>query len=384
MPHFKNVAVYNPIILQSASSLTRVSEINPVLSTTFSHYALQGDASRRGAAHFVSNNLRTVLLRGGYLGLCPNISQSEAFTEFADDFNPGPAPAFSRITSLRSFNEYLWMLGSDTANEGRVLAVPQGSDLTAPGSYVNRSADIPANSVPYLLTRARDIRAIYYTAIDAGGALWVLRGTEPSTPFVNICVTAFTPGTPSAYGVNDSGTVHMLFTDSGAYRSLDGGANWAAMVVPLAAPILEVTYSKFYNRWCISNAALNILYTSKDNGSTWTQSQWASTGTNFTARTRITHLERLDSEGRYILAVSGFRTIYPAIYTYLSEDGGASWVLSQVLKVPNYNPTDLPSGSTIALINAGSRVFLYHGNTETLWNFDNSAFISPLLSFSTP
>lgn len=385
MPHFKSLSLFNPIILQSASSFTRVSEINPVLSTAFGHAAVQGDLTGRGACHFHSNNLKTVLLRGTASLPCPNITQAEGFTEFADDFVPGPAPNFAGIRCLKTIDGHLWLLGFDIAANGKVLAIPEGSDLTAPGSYTNRSGDLAVVGTDvFFIVKAADTGYLYYIIRYPSGVFGVMRGTGPASVFSDVCTTPIVIGVPSAYCVNDSGSVQMLFASTGAYRSLDGGVTWAPLAVPLAPSVTEVTYSKKYNRWCISNEALNVVYTSTNNGDSWTLSQWATVGGNFNARTRITHLERLDVEGRYILAVSGFRTIYPAIYTYLSEDGGGSWVMSQVLRVPNYDPAFLPSGSTIVLVNSGSRVFLYQGNTEALWNYDNSAFVTPILNFSTP
>jgi hypothetical protein len=388
MPHFRNVSVTNPIVLQAASSFTRISEINVPISSTYGHYSIRGDDVRRGACHFQSDTLTTVLLRGPSLGSSPSIIRSESFTDFYEnDFTIGPGTAFANINSLKFIDNYLWILGGDTSGLGKVLAILGGNALEASPNYIDRSVDLPGYPVSLSLIRyAKDAGYIYYPAIDPGGNLMVMRGTNATSPFTNICATVVVPGgSPTAYGVSDSGAVHLMFFGAATYRSLDGGVTWSAISVPLVYPIKDVTYSKKFNRWAIINNASNMIYSSTSNGNSWDNGRWATFASQtFVSWAPNTHLERLDVEGRYILAVGGFNGSYAQIYTYLSEDGGLSWIMSQVLRVPNYDINAVPVNSSIVLVNAGSRVFIYQGNTGDAWNFDNSVFATPIMSFATP
>ena len=385
MPHFRNVSVTNPIVLQAASNFTWLSELNVPLSGTYGHYAIRGDNARRGACHFQDNTLTSVLLRGPTITPSPSIIRSESFADFYEnDFTIGPGTPFRDIFTLNFIGEYLWILGQNTSFQGKVLTIQAGLSLEGAPNFIDRSVDLPSGYEPSNMRQARDTTLLYYTARSGVGELRIMRGANASSVFSNICTTTVVlDSNPTAYGISDTGAVQMVFYLSGALVSLDGGVTWSPMTVPLAHPIKDVTYSKKFDRWAITNGVSSAIYSSTNNGTSWDNGQWVTlTSQTFGAWAPICHLERLDVEGRYILAVAGFSGIYANVYTYLSEDGGLSWIMSQVLRVPNYGA--IPANSSPVLVNAGSRVFIYMGNLGDAWSINNSVFATPIISFATP
>jgi hypothetical protein len=210
----------------------------------------------------------------------------------------------------------------------------------------------------------------------------VMTKTSGGTNFTNVTTSGINNSSQAtAYQISNDGLVHMMAYGNSEARSLDGGITWSTMSVGIDG-VSDIAYSPKNNTWVMTaptGASNPGCRYSLNSGGTWSDSRILGTTTGDTTVTRFTHIEKIDPEGQYLIALRGTNPIR----TYLSEDGGKTWLFSQALRVPHYGTA--PEFARSVLINTGNRILVYMGSSVggmPAWNHDNSMYASGLTGMS--
>lgn len=415
MPQFNEVISRKPIV--SNLSFSFGGMIDAPQSINFAiQYNVGGDIARRGFFYNPtgagSADPQVWLCRAaGRFFLRTNPNQFNSFNGNTET-QLGPligAQELKTVTTAQNVDGKIWVMGNDFTGSQFVWVFNGASGLNNfPTGWTNRSADLTSTSIPGFLRKATTTSFYYYIAQTSlgGNPVVVMRApiaTAISGGFTNITTVGAgtgTTSTPKAYDISPDGAKQMLgLADGTTWRSLNGGVNWTQTTSSLGGSAVDIVYSSHFKRWCMAPKQGQLRY-SDDDGTSW--ANVFQTGAGGTPAVlvpifpnHLSHLEKLDPEGRYILMVTG----YAPITCRLSVDGGRSFGIIATLTPPHYDANEMPNNLTasdvvpaVALVNTGSQILLYQGVTvgtdmnpnpvSVNWNFDNSMWSSS--SFNIP
>lgn len=390
MPSHSNIQSRRPVLINSAGSFKLANRIQIADDVNGNPYYVTPDIAGRGASYLEdSDGAETcVILRNN-----THIHQSEdhvpsRFLAGKQSALTGLGTGFSNATikTVQNLDGLFWVLGTNSLGGGFVHSKPNGNVLLATTGWTAYDADSPWPTASEASFMRRDDAGNLYCLMHqttSPFSFGVMRKLAGASDFVNITTSPIqNSASATAYNISSDGLVHMMaYGTTAEARSVDGGVTWTSTSIGIDGAN-EIVYSPFYNTWvasAISGASNPGCRYSTNNGFSWTDSKIRGSSTGDTVLTRFSHIEKLDPEGRYLLAVRN----YEPIRTYLSEDGGRSWTFMQGLHVPNYSTP--PELFRTVLINTGNKILLYMGadiGGFPAWNFDNSMYTSDLIGLS--
>lgn len=393
MPYFNDVYARHPVLINSIgnfrySNRIRLQDFEEAAVISNPIYLIP-DSAGRGASYAEDVDVAetAVLLRtSNYLHQSDDQQQSTFSTDKLMALTGlGTGFTCTSVNTIHNIAGNFWILGTNNLGGAFVHSKANGNILNVGSNWVAYDGDftsLPASTASFL--RRDDDNNLYCLVRQTGSpfAIGVFKKLSGATEFLGITSSGITSSaTITAYNISNDGLVHMMAYGNSEARSLDGGVTWTTTSSGLDG-VNDIAYSDQYNTWlmtAVTGASNPGCRISLNSGGSWADARVRGSTAGDTSLTRFSHIERIDPEGRYLLAIRGTNPIR----TYVSEDGGKTWTFMQALSVPNYgNPAEF--ASTI-LVNTGSKILLYMGVRNggfPAWNYDNAMYTSGIIGFA--
>ncbi len=332
MPYFNEVTARHPVLINSIGNFRYANRIRlqeaeeaAVINTPM---YLTPDLAGRGASYAEDSDVAetAVLLRNNeelhqsddqHISSFPT-SKVIPLTGFGTGFTG------DTINTIHNIAGNFWILGTNSLGGSLIHSKANGNVLNSASNWVAYDGDITSlpNSTASFLRR--DDEGNLYCLVRqtvSPFSIGVFKKVGGGSVFTGITTSGVTSSTDvTAYNVSNDGLTHMMAYGNSEARSTDGGVTWTTTNAGVDG-VNDIAYSGKYNTWimtAITGASNPGCRISLNNGGSWSDSRLRGSTAGDTTLTRFSHIERIDQEGRYLLAVRG----YNPVRTYVSEDGG--------------------------------------------------------------